>query len=113
MPCGEIDAGENPEETARRELLEETGRHCRKIVPVGTGRTLLNRVNARQYLFLAEGVEPEPSAEIEPGVTSRLVTWQEFREMTLRGEFEHLAALGLLLKLQWQRPLFPSWKDGS
>ena len=38
FPKGKSDAGETPEETAVREVLEETGYHCRIVAPVGTTR---------------------------------------------------------------------------
>ena len=38
LPKGKADKGETPEETAVREVLEETGYHCRIVAPVGTTR---------------------------------------------------------------------------
>lgn len=38
FPKGKADPGETPEETAVREVLEETGYHCRIVSPVGTTR---------------------------------------------------------------------------
>lgn len=38
LPKGKADRGETPEETAVREVLEETGYHCRIVAPVGTTR---------------------------------------------------------------------------
>lgn len=38
LPKGKADRGESPEETAIREVLEETGFHCRIVAPVGTTR---------------------------------------------------------------------------
>ncbi|HZD22569.1 MAG TPA: histidine phosphatase family protein, partial [Acidimicrobiia bacterium] len=35
---GKADRGETPEETAVREVLEETGFHCRIVAPIGTTR---------------------------------------------------------------------------
>ena len=38
FPKGKAEKGESPEETAIREVLEETGYHCRIVAPVGTTR---------------------------------------------------------------------------
>ncbi|MGH8914753.1 MAG: NUDIX hydrolase, partial [Acidimicrobiia bacterium] len=38
LPKGKADAGEPPEVTAVREVLEETGYHCRIVTPLGTTR---------------------------------------------------------------------------
>lgn len=38
LPKGKADKGETSEETAIREVLEETGQHCRIVAPIGTSR---------------------------------------------------------------------------
>ena len=38
LPKGKADKGETPEETAVREVLEETGYHCRIVAPLGVTR---------------------------------------------------------------------------
>lgn len=42
LPKGKADKGETPEETAVREVFEETGYHCRVIAPLGTTRYRIN-----------------------------------------------------------------------
>jgi broad specificity phosphatase PhoE/8-oxo-dGTP pyrophosphatase MutT (NUDIX family) len=42
LPKGKADKGESPEETAIREVLEETGFHCRIVAPVGVTRYRIN-----------------------------------------------------------------------
>lgn len=42
FPKGKADEGETPEETAVREVLEETGYSCRIVAPVGTTRYRIN-----------------------------------------------------------------------
>lgn len=42
FPKGKSDKGETPEETAVREVFEETGYHCRIVAPVGTTRYRIN-----------------------------------------------------------------------
>lgn len=38
LPKGKMDDGETPEQTAIREILEETGMHCRIVMPLTTTR---------------------------------------------------------------------------
>lgn len=42
LPKGKADKGETPEQTALREVLEETGYHCRLVFPLGTNRYRIN-----------------------------------------------------------------------
>ena len=42
LPKGKADPGETPEQTAVREVLEETGYHCRIVSPIGTTRHRMN-----------------------------------------------------------------------
>ncbi len=42
LPKGKAEKGETPEETALREVLEETGYHCRVVAPLGTTRYRLS-----------------------------------------------------------------------
>jgi len=42
LPKGKSDKGETPEETAVREVQEETGYHCRIVAPMGTTRYRIN-----------------------------------------------------------------------
>jgi broad specificity phosphatase PhoE/8-oxo-dGTP pyrophosphatase MutT (NUDIX family) len=43
LPKGRADKGETPEETAIREVLEETGQRCRIVAPIGTTRYRISR----------------------------------------------------------------------
>lgn len=42
LPKGKAEDGESPEETAVREVLEETGLHCRIVAPLDTTRYRIN-----------------------------------------------------------------------
>mgnify|MGYP005620118703 CR=1 FL=1 len=54
-PAGTMDAGEIPEETARRELIEETGMAATMIEPKGCIYTTPGYTDEVIYLFGASG----------------------------------------------------------
>lgn len=57
-PAGTMDAGEIPEETARRELIEETGMAATMIEPKGCIYTTPGYTDEVIYLFGASGLAP-------------------------------------------------------
>ena len=86
LPAGNVEPGEKPLETARRELREETGLHGGEWVEVGALFSTPGFCDERIHLFLARNLErgeasPESSEQIElvripggdvPGLLSEL-----------------------------------------
>jgi len=58
FPGGLVDAGERPQKTAGRELLEETGFAADGIELLGTLRTDTGRLTNRLWCFFARDVRP-------------------------------------------------------
>lgn len=58
FPAGMIDAGENPRETAIRELEEETGYRAGKMRQIGSINPNPAFMNNTSYTFLAEDLTP-------------------------------------------------------
>jgi len=61
LPAGGIEPGEAPEESARRELEEETGYRSGNIKRIGGAYTAPGYSTEFMHLFLATGLEPGPS----------------------------------------------------
>jgi ADP-ribose pyrophosphatase len=55
-PAGTMEEGEDPAETARRELIEETGFAAEKIEPLGFIYTTPGFTDEKIYLFKATGL---------------------------------------------------------
>ncbi|HZG04290.1 MAG TPA: NUDIX hydrolase [Streptomyces sp.] len=65
-PAGRCEPGETPEQTARRELREETGAHGGTFRSLGSVWPSSGTSNELVHLFVAHGVRPGP-AEPDPG----------------------------------------------
>jgi ADP-ribose pyrophosphatase len=66
LPAGLLEPGETPLETARRELVEETGLHGGDWTEIGTFFTSPGFTDEKLHLFLATGLEagtPSPEGD--------------------------------------------------
>lgn len=112
LPAGYLDAGEDPLEAARRELLEETGYasddwHCLGSLVLNS-----NRSTARMHLFLARGVQRVAAQHLEctEEIAVHLVELAELRQWIAAGRIEALSSMaGILMGLNW----LESWGGGS
>jgi ADP-ribose pyrophosphatase len=91
IPGGMVDPGEEPHETAARELLEETGYEAREVVLLG--RTRPNPAIQDNWLhtFLARDVEHrrEPSDAGTEQTRVRLVPLEQIPALVAGGEITH------------------------
>lgn len=65
LPAGVMDAGEEPLESARRELREEIGMDCRELIPLGGFWMAAGYSNEYMHCFLALGLTPAPLQQDE------------------------------------------------
>jgi ADP-ribose pyrophosphatase len=98
VPAGTIDPGESPEETARRELTEETGYRARRVEPLGSWWVSPGVLSERMYLFRCTELEPgppthQPDERIEPFLT----TWDEALAMVRDGRIDDAKTMLALL----------------
>ncbi len=95
LPAGAIDPGEQPAQTAARELAEETGYTARELIDLGTFHPSPGATVETIHLFLARcdahaGVaHPDPSESIH----GREATLAELASLIASGEFKHGAGL--------------------
>jgi 8-oxo-dGTP pyrophosphatase MutT (NUDIX family) len=96
LPAGLLDPGEEPAETAKRELLEETGYPALKVVSLGTTAPCTARFSNWMHSFFVETGKRAPDFTPEPGVEVRLVDPRELPNLIFSGEFlsqHHIGAL--------------------
>jgi ADP-ribose pyrophosphatase len=98
IPAGTLDHDEPPLETARRELVEETGYRCEKIELFGQLWMSPGILNERMHLFVATGLTAGPTA-LEGGeeIESLVVAWDEALAMIDRGEIQDAKTVAGLL----------------
>jgi ADP-ribose pyrophosphatase len=99
VPAGVVNQGETPEETAKRELIEETGYHPRVLEKLGSFTPTPGYSSEVLHLYVARdleyvGVRPERYEVIEPLV----VEFSEAYKMVLEGVIRDMkTALTILL----------------
>jgi 8-oxo-dGTP pyrophosphatase MutT (NUDIX family) len=91
IPGGMVDPGEEPRETAARELLEETGYEAREVVPLGRMRPNPAIQDNWLHTFLARDVERrgEPSDAGTEQTRVRLVPAERIPALIAAGEITH------------------------
>ncbi len=97
FPAGYKDSGEEPLNTAKRELLEETGVVAKSWTALGTFSLSPNRGATAAHFFLARGLTHE--RDPEPDATEDLVTLVAPRaaidEMLTNGELPTIACAAI------------------
>jgi ADP-ribose pyrophosphatase len=98
FPAGIIDGGEGAADTARRELLEESGFPARKVYGLGVNKTDAGRLSNRMHSYSIQTEVRVSDFQPEAGIATRLVTLTELVELILSGELDAQTNLGTLLQ---------------
>jgi ADP-ribose pyrophosphatase len=100
LPAGTLEPGEDPAETARRELAEETGYRAGQIEHLLSFYTSPGILDEHMYLYLATGLQPGPTAlEAGEDLQPLLIPWDEALALVRQGRIRDgktLVALGYL-----------------
>jgi ADP-ribose pyrophosphatase len=98
VPAGRLDPGEAPEDCARRELEEETGKVAERLERLTTIYTTPGFTDERIHLFLAHGLTAgREDREADEFLELREVPWHEVMELIRRGEISDGKTLSCLL----------------
>jgi len=97
LPAGMTDLGEDPAETCRRELLEETALPARAVHALGTFAPCTARLSNRVHSFFVETGPRQAGHPGETGIEVKLVTLQELGDLIRTGTFTLQLHIGALM----------------
>jgi ADP-ribose pyrophosphatase len=105
LPAGLVDPDELPADTAKRELLEETGYPALTVTALGTTAPCTARFSNWMHSFYVETGERETNFRLEPGMEVRLAHPQELPGLIASGEFISQHHIGALFQASLQSRL--------
>jgi ADP-ribose pyrophosphatase len=104
LPAGTLAPGEDPRETAFRELIEETGFRAGCLEPLSACYMSPGILDERMYLFVARDLTPgSPAREAGEEIENLIVPWQDAIRMVRDGRIEDAKTMIGLLVWEQQR----------
>jgi ADP-ribose pyrophosphatase len=98
VPAGTIDAGETPDQTAARELVEETGYRAGRMVRLRDWFVSPGVLSERMFLFLCEDLQPGPAQhQADEQLKPVVLPWDEALGMVHDGRIEDAKTMLALL----------------
>lgn len=95
FPAGHVDAGEDPLDTARRELAEETGYVAKKIEYVYCYHPSVSRTKQQVHIFRATGLSKQAAIRHDSGeyIDAEVITVKKLRQMIEKERVENAGTL--------------------
>lgn len=110
LPKGKADKGEGPEETALREVLEETGYKCRILGPMGTTRYRVGRGIKEVAWYAMRPLPDSPgfkkNSEVDEikwlsrKAAAKLLDYERDRELILSNDVKKIVETGTIFLLR-------------
>jgi 8-oxo-(d)GTP phosphatase len=110
LPKGKMDEGESPEETAIREVLEETGFRCRIVAPIGASRHQVGGRPKDVTWFLMRPLPDSPGFEknteidqirwLGPKEARKLADYENDRKLIAETDLKRLTRSGTIRLLR-------------
>jgi ADP-ribose pyrophosphatase len=98
VPAGTIDEGEAPEQTAARELAEETGFVAGRVTQVRDWFVSPGVLTERMFMFLCRDLRPGPAHhELDERLETVIVPWDEALRMARDGRISDAKSILALL----------------
>lgn len=90
LPAGHVDPDETPEDSIKRELLEETGYKALEIELLGILAPDTGRKSNRLWCYFSTNIEEHPADKKDgEGIDTILCSLQEVKALINKGEFCH------------------------
>jgi ADP-ribose pyrophosphatase len=100
IPAGKLRPGENPQNCAARELIEEVGQRAGKLESLGSIWTVPGFSDERIHLFVASDLTAVPKAhEPDEMIEVLRMPFRDVLEMALQGELCDSKSLSALLRV--------------
>lgn len=115
IPGGRVDAGEEMEVAAKRELMEETGYSARTFVPYQS-KDYQGMTRFKNVTYVAAGLETNGGSHMDPGerITVQPTKWKDAVNMALHGKLRREEGMLAILALEFteegraiRKSLFP------
>ncbi|NET59570.1 MAG: NUDIX hydrolase [Symploca sp. SIO2E6] len=98
LPSGLLEAGESPEDTAKRELVEETGYQASTVELLGCLIPDTGRLSNQLWCYFASNVTlSSPNPVLEPGIELVVCSQEDLVKYILQQQFDHALHLAPIL----------------
>jgi len=98
LPAGTLEPDEPPEDTAARELIEETGYHAESIAPMTHFYTSPGICNEAMYAYVAKGLSfVGQNLDDSEEITTEAIRWPRLLEMVKNGQVRDGKSIATLL----------------